>query len=86
MTTNTSWTAQIKVNGQDTVFKLDTGAEVSAVTQATHQTLGICLSEPPKVLYGPSQTLLKVVGQFQGRLESKGKETIQPVYVVAHLK
>lgn len=78
--------AQIKVNGQDTEFKLDTGAEASAVTQATCQTLGINLSKPQKVLYEPSQTPLKVVGEFQGRLECKGKETIQFVYVVAHLK
>ena len=61
------------------MFKLDTGAEVSAVTQATCQTLGIRLSEPQKVLYVHSQTPLKVVGQFQGRLECKGKETIQSV-------
>ena len=27
--TNTSWIAQIKLSGQDTVFKLDTGAELS---------------------------------------------------------
>ena len=84
--TNTSWTAQIKLNGQDTVFKLDTGAEVSAVTQATCQNLGIHLSVPQKALYGPSQTPLKVIGQFQGKLECEGKETIQSVYVVAHLK
>ena len=46
--TNTSWMAQIKVNGQVTEFKLDTGAEVSAVTQATCQTLGINLSKPQR--------------------------------------
>ena len=52
--TNTSWTAQIKLNGQDTVFKLDRGAEVSALTRATCQNLGIHLSETQKALYGPS--------------------------------
>ena len=84
--TNTSWTAQIKLNGQDTVFKLDTGAEVSAVTQATCQNLGIHLSESQKALYGPSQTPLKVIEQFQGKLKCECKETIQSVYVVAQLK
>ena len=63
------------------MFKLDTEAEVSAVTQATYQTLGIHLSEPQKALYGPSQTPLKVIGQFQGKLECEGKETIQSVYM-----
>ena len=38
------------------------------------------------VLYGPSQTQLKVIRQFQGKLECEGKETIQSIYVVAHLK
>ena len=84
--TNTSWIAQIKLNGQDTMFKLDTGAEVSAVTQDTYQSLGMQLTTPQKVLYGPSQTPLKVIGQFQGRLEYNGKETLQSVYVVGKLK
>ena len=39
--TDTSWITQIKLNGHNTVFKLDTGAEVSAVTQDTYQRLGI---------------------------------------------
>ena len=37
-------------------------------------------------LYGPSQTQLKVIRQFQGKLECEGKETIRSIYVVAHLK
>ena len=37
-------------------------------------------------MYGPSQTPLKVIQQFQGKLKCEGKETIQSVYVVAHLK
>ena len=74
------------MNGQNTVFKLDTGAEVSAVTQETYRNLGIQLSKPQKMLYGPSQTPLQVTGQFQGKLEYNGKETLQSVYVVNHLK
>ena len=62
--TDTSWTVQIKLNGQNTVFKLDTGAEVSAITQETYTNLGIQLSKPQKMLYGPSQTPLQVTGQF----------------------
>ena len=56
------------------------------MTRAICQNLGIHLSDSQKVLYGPSQTPLKIVGQFQGKLECKGKESIQSVYVVAHLK
>ena len=56
------------------------------MTRAICQNLGIHLSASQKALYGPSQTPLKTAGQFQGKLECKGKETIQSVYVVAHLK
>ena len=38
------------------------------------------------MLYGPSRTPLQVMGQFQGKLEYNGKETIQSVYVVNYLK
>ena len=37
-------------------------------------------------MYGSSQTPLKVIHQFQGKLKCEGKETIQSVYVVVHLK
>ena len=56
----------------NTVFKLDTGAEVSAVTQETYTNLGIKLSKPQN-----GQTPLQVTGQFQGKLEYKGKGTFQ---------
>ena len=47
---------------------------------------GLYLSASQMTLHGPSQTQLKVIRQFQGKLECEGKETIQSVYVVAHLK
>ena len=70
--TDTSWIVTIKLNGQNTVFKLDTGAEVSAITQETYRNLRISLSKSQKMLYGPSQTPLQVMGQFQGKLEYNG--------------
>ena len=69
--TDMSWMIQIKLNGQDTVFKLDTGVEVSTVTQHTYQSLEIQLTKPQKILYGPSQTYLKVIGQFQGNYSTR---------------
>ena len=35
----TSWTAPIKINNQEIVFKLDTGAEATAITTKTFKTL-----------------------------------------------
>ena len=36
----TSWTAKINLFGVETLFKLDTGAEVTAVSEDTHSALG----------------------------------------------
>ena len=42
--TGTSWMTQMN----STVFKLDTGAEVSTVIQDTYQSLGIQLTKPQR--------------------------------------
>ena len=83
----TSWTTKIQLNGQETHFKLDTGAEVTAISRQTLMSLGKQkLDKPEKNLYGPSRTPLQVIGQFTAKL-SRGENTItQPVYVVDGLK
>lgn len=68
------------------MFKLDTEAEVSAVTQVTYQNLGIQLTKLQKMLYGPSQTSFEGYWTVSGRLKCNGKETLMSVYVVYHLK
>ena len=53
---NQNWIATINTNGHNTVFKLDTGAEVTAISAETFQEMGnIQLSKTSKVLYGPSR-------------------------------
>ena len=53
---DTVWFAHIQLNSKQTPFKLDTGAEVTAISGATHQHLGKPkLSHPDKLLYGPSR-------------------------------
>ena len=83
----TSWTTKMQLNGQETHFKLDTGAEVTAISRQTLMSLGKQkLDKPEKNLYGPSRTPLQVIGQFTAKL-SRGENTImQPVYVVDGLK
>ena len=50
-----SWLISIKVQNIDVKFKLDTGAEVTAISEETFQLLNNCtLSHPEKNLYGPS--------------------------------
>lgn len=54
--------AIIELNEQPTSFKLDTGAEVTAISEQTHQNLcKLKLLEPEEVLYGSSQLPLKTV-------------------------
>lgn len=55
-------------------FKLDMGAEVTAISKQTHQSLWKPkLLEPEKVLYGPLRLPLKTLEQFWGNLSYKGK-------------
>ena len=82
----TTWTTTVKLNNVDALFKLDTGAEVSAITVETYRKLNVKLAKPLKTLYGPSQATLTVNGQFEGKLEHQGKQTIQLVYVIQNLQ
>ena len=72
-----SWLTTVRLCGQETVFKLDTGAEVTAISLETLKTLRRQnLSAPKKVLYGPSHSSLEVAGQFEGRLSHKSKSSL----------
>ena len=69
------------------LFKLDTGAEVTAISEKTYQELGEPeLHTPEKALFGPSRQPLKVEGQFRGTLTHNHRSSIQPVFVVKGLK
>ena len=56
-----SWKATIKVNNQMMTFKLDTGAEVTTLTEpAFLQVRDVPLQAPTKALHGPDRKPLKV--------------------------
>ena len=83
----TSWLTTVTVNSELMKFKVDTGAEVTALTEeALSQLGGIQLKSPSKVLCGPDRTPLKVLGQTTVTLTSKGKSCSQEVYFVQQLK
>ena len=83
----TIWLATVDLNGKQTPFKLDTGAEVTAISDGTHERLGKpTLDRTDKLLYGPSRQLLQVLGMFTGTFNHKGIQTQQPVYVVKSLR
>ena len=77
------WSTTIQVNGKPMTFKLDTGAEVTAISTVAHQQLGNSqLVTSDKILYGPSRQPLQVVGKFTATLSHKDKSSQQQVYVV----
>ena len=82
-----AWFATLTLNERETHFKLDTGAEVTAISEETYLNIRKPqLTAPEKTLYGPSRQPLKTLGQFWGNLSHKGKAVQQRVYVVDGLK
>ena len=82
-----AWFATIKLNERQTNFKLDTGAEVTAISKETYRSLqNPQLTPPEKVLYGPSRQPLKALGQFWGHFPHKTNNVKQRVFVVEGLK
>ena len=81
-----TWFSNITISGKEMPFKLDTGAEVTAVSKKTWQMLGEPALQPPnKQLYGPAQQPLEVLGHFRGHLSYRGREATHPVFVVNNL-
>ena len=81
-----AWYVTVGLNGHKTNFKLDTGAEVSAISEETHKTLRKAkISPPKKPLYGPSKQQLNCIGQFKGKIRYKGKYSSQTIFVIKGL-
>ena len=59
------WTVEIMVGEQPMMFKLNTGAEVTGISEQSYRMLkDVTMSKPSKVLYGASRSPLGVLGQF----------------------
>ena len=82
-----SWTTTLLVKGKEVTFKIDTGAEVTAISEDTFRQLGgVRLQRPSKVLYGPARHTLDVLGQYMTTLRHEQSSSLQPVFVVRGLK
>ena len=75
------WTAVVKVVGNDTYFKLDTGVAVSIVSDREPWLKDRQLSNTQHILRGPGGTILSVIGIFNVTLY-KGRKITEPVYVL----
>ena len=57
------------LHNQMVTFKLDTPAEVTAVSEATFKTLTeVVLKQPDRKLFSPTHQALEVVREFIGKL------------------
>ena len=66
------WLSTIMLNRTKVTFKLDTGAEATAISAETYQELeNVTLHQPTKTLCGPANSHLSVIGQFTGDLTYK---------------
>ena len=79
-----AWFTNIRVGEHMVKFKMDTGAEVTAISRQTYEALP---KQPPlntsdKTLCGPAKKPLQVAGQCQLLLNHMGKSSPQEVFVV----
>ena len=81
------WTLDLIINGKQVPFKLDTGAEVTAISKQTWKTINEpALDKPNEHLFGPAQQQLKVMGHFLCHLSFRDRQAQQQVFVVDNLK
>ena len=81
------WTAVMQLNGHTTEFKIDTGADVTVIpTLVYKKSRDGPLVSSNRILRGPSQHTLSVVGKFVGNLKSGNISAKQEIYVVNDLQ
>lgn len=84
------WITEVKINDQTTQLKIDTGADVTVISESEY---AACKNFPPlqltdKALYGAGMNRLSVKGKFTATLTNSRQNnvSIQDVYVVSGLK
>ena len=55
----------MSVNGVEVDFTLDTGSDVTIITEETSKSLNLKLEKPERVLVGADQGQLEVVGESE---------------------
>ena len=84
--TTTAWHIQVNVNDREVMFKIDTGAEVTAISKDAYKAIGHPkLQRPGKILCSPNKQPLDVVGCITVRLGYKQRSIRHHVYVVNSL-
>ena len=68
---NTAWMAHIKLQGKQTAFKLETGAEVTPISSETYKALGSQHLNTRQSSSWAIQTTLKCAGPLYGTPSSR---------------
>ena len=80
------WTTSIKLGKTDITFKVDTGADVTCISEEEYRkTEHKKLTKARRTLRGPGNAKLCVLGKFDCGLESNKCFSVQEVYVVRGL-
>ena len=72
------WETKARVNGIFIKFQIDTGPEVTVLSERDLKRLGgVTLLPSQRTLRGPNQTVLPVKGQFSGKIQVGKRATDQ---------
>lgn len=83
------WLAEINVRGKKVTFKLDSGADVTAVSEQTFENFrskNESLEKAQKPLFGPGGTALTVLGSTTETITYGDRCTAEKIYVVKNLR
>ena len=83
------WTTDLLVQGQAVSLKMDTGAEVTVISEKDYQSLRGVKQEPPVLkLHGPARQALDTIGQIKVKLTAANTSasTTEYMYIVSNLK
>ena len=76
----------LQLNSEPVEFQIDTGAEVSVISDQLHKKISSpSLTPVPQTLRGPGNNVLPVKGWFSGKLKKENQETEQEIYVAESL-
>ena len=80
------WSVTLQLNSVPVKFHIDTGAEVTVISESIYKKVGSpSLCEPDQTLRGPSNQTLPVKGKFSAQFQYGTITTEQNCYVVAEL-
>ena len=84
---NGPWMTEVHVRGVPVKFKIDTGADVSVISEKDFLKVGkYPLQESDRKLYGPGKNELQVKGRFSATMSQMRKSCKQDIYVIKGLQ